>query len=208
MSSIRFVQDSLHLRGAALALLLLGVTALPAAAQEDDRRFYAGAALGIADYEGGYEGLTYDDAPLALQAYGGYRVGERWSVELGFQRVGDIETGEIAGSGTDRLEISEQFDMAIVRALLSVPLSDLLGWRRKFSLFGTVGYHVSDARRVVLELESLVEDSQTREEYGLVLGAGVRYELGKVELRGYVEWLDLGDMAETWTTGVGVELRF
>jgi len=188
--------------------LLLGMSVLPASGQEAERGIYAGVAVGAADYEGGYAGVIYDDAPITWQVFGGYRLGERWSVELGYQRFGDIDAENVRGSGIEWLEIGEQLDMVVVRGVLSVPLGELFSWRRRISLFGSVGYHLSGSQREVRKLPSLVSETDEREESGFALGGGARYELDAVELRGYVERLNLGRTDVTWTAGVGMEFRF
>lgn len=208
MPRIANARRLLALGAAALTMSIFGVGASPAAAQEIERGIYAGIAIGTADYEGGYQGVSYDDTPITWQVLGGYRLGDRWSVELGYQRVGDIDANDVRGSGTERLDISERLDMAIVRGVLAVPLGELFGWRRKISLFGSVGYHLSESRRDVLELQSLRRSIETREESGFALGGGARYEVGAIELRGYVERLNLGRTDETWSAGVGMEFRF
>lgn len=187
--------------------MLLGLSVLPAGAQQAGR-LYVGAELGLAAYRDGYAGVTYEDRPLAMQGFAGYRLDDRWSVELAYERLSGIESGQVAGSGTERLDIGSRLDTAAVRAILTVPLSELLRCRKRIAIFGAAGYHSSEARSDVLELGSQARTRITTQESGPTVGGGVLYGLGKIDLRGYAEWLQRDGTSKTWTTGVAFQYRF
>jgi hypothetical protein len=171
-------------------------------------RLYAGAGLGLADYKGAFEGVSYNDRPFSLQAFGGYRISDRWSMELAYARSDDIESGEIAGSGVERLDIDAQLETKIVRALLTLPLSEALGWQKNVRVFGTIGYHDSESRSEIAELGSGEKRTDRQNDSGLAFGGGILYGIGKIDLRGYVEWLDRDTVDDAWSGGVAVEYGF
>jgi hypothetical protein len=191
-----------------LAVPLAALAACPVIAEEQGSRFYAGAGIASADFEDRHVGIGYDDAPLAWHAYGGFRFRDRIAFELGYKTLGDIESGEIAGSGMERLEIGSEFDAVFGRLRASLSLSELFGWQRQFTVFGTIGYFDSETNRRVVEFGASRTSDVSIDDGGIALGAGLIYRLGKVDLRGYVERFEVGDGAETFDVGVAAEIAF
>jgi hypothetical protein len=92
--------------------------------------------------------------------------------------------------------------------LREISLRELFGWRRDWRMFGVAGFYGSDLERTVTLLGSGAPASARDRDAGLFVGAGVIYELGRVELRGYVRELGVLDGGEAREAGGAVQFRF
>ncbi|HEY8519699.1 MAG TPA: outer membrane beta-barrel protein [Gammaproteobacteria bacterium] len=195
-------------RSATLALLGL-LAPLGALAERGTTGPYAGLGVATTPYEHRYGGIVYDASrPLGWQAYAGYRLSDRLAVEAAYQRFPGIESGEIAGSGLDRLSISGDLEAITVRGRLGVSLAELLGWRREIEVFATAGYRRSDLDLDVAELRSGTATKVSEDGAALALGVGASYRIGRLHLRGFAECADLEPLRSDWDAVIAVEIRF
>lgn len=195
--------------GALLGVLALLVT-LPSLGQQgpEPSRIYAGAGLAGVDFDDRYQGAIYGDTSTGWQIYGGYRLGDRTAIEAAYKSFGNLSARDVAGSGIERLDVSAALDVAVVRALWALPMAEVFGWRREFSLFGTLGYYSATTKRRAVELNSLVATSASARDSGLAFGGGVIYRLGRVELRGHFERLAVDRIDRARDVGVAVQFTF
>lgn len=98
-----------------------------------------------------------------MQLYGGYQLKELMAIELALDRYSGIDSGDILGSGVQRLNISADQTSVIARGVFSLPLEDMLRRHQKITLFGSIG---------------------------LALGAGVIFEVSRMRLRATLQSLD------------------
>ena len=189
-----------------VAITCLGWTALPVAAQEADR-FYLGAGIGVADYESVYEGVAYADTPLGAHLYGGVQLRDRVAVELALTSLADIESGDILGSGIERLRISADYRAIAVKGRFSVALAEVVPRWRKWTVFGTAGAYASEERRHVVELVSSQTSDDVTDDSGLVFGAGAIYGFSRLSVRASLESFD-GRHADHTAIDVAVEFGF
>jgi outer membrane protein with beta-barrel domain len=191
---------------AALAALAAG----PAAADDDDddaSKLYAGVGLGVTDFSGDHEGITYSDTPVGWQLYGGYQAREGAAVELAVERLAGIESGDILGSGVDRLRISAEHSSLTVRGVFNLSLEEVLRGRPKITVFGTVGLARLLEKRSVTELVTSRSTSVSERDTGLALSAGVTFEIAGVRIRTYLQSVDRAD-GDLNSVGAAAEFRF
>jgi hypothetical protein len=190
---------------------------LPAAAFADDAkdtgngRLYAGIGAATLTYEGEHEDVVFDDTSFGVEAYGGFKLSDNLSLELSLRSDDEaVDLNDVAGSGITRFDINSSWDTATVKAVGDLSLQELLSWRRDWRLFGALGYYRSDIDRTVVTLGTGTGAGETvrDDESGLMLGTGVLYKLGFVDLRGYVEWYGVFDRREAWNAGVAVQMSF
>ena len=171
--------------------------------------FYAGVTVGLSDVEDRYLGIEYGDAPWTLQATAGYRFDWIWSVEAAWQTLGDVEANDVRGSGIDRLDFTTNVDSASLRVRLWFPASDLYNLNRPLVVYGFAGVHASDIARSATELTSESMFGEEETDYGLNIGAGVVIGLGRFNLRGSVERIDLDSSDGSIVSAmVGIEFYF
>lgn len=176
---------------------------------DGDGRFYAGLGAATLEYEGTHDGLPFDDTSFGLEAFGGFRLRDNLSLEVSYQSDSDaVDLNDIPGSGTTRLDINRSWDTATVKAVGDLSLQELLSWRRNWRLFGALGYYRSDVDRTAVDLGTGASETVRGDESGLLLGTGVLYELGFIDLRDYVESYGVFDDREAWDAGVAGRMSF
>src|SRR6187549_444957 len=126
------------------ALLHPLLWASPAAAADDDAdaaasKLYAGVGLTATDFESDHGGIAYAEPVAGLQLYGGFQLKELMAVELALDRYAGIDSGDILGSGVQRLNISADHTSVIARGVFSLPLEEVLRRHQKITLFGSIG---------------------------------------------------------------------
>jgi len=191
---------------AVLVVAVLMATAAPSGAQESER-FYVGAGLGVLDYRGDFEGIGYSESPPLLRLYGGWQVRERTAVEVAVGQAAGFSTGEIRGSGLERLDIAADYRSVAVRGVFSVALRDVVPKWQRLTLFGTVGGFSASEKRQVDQLVAGQVRADVAKDSGITLGAGVLYRLSKLNLRASFEQLD-GRDANQSALEIGTEFRF
>ena len=172
--------------------------------------FYAGLTVGLSDFEDQYLRVGYGDTVWAAGASIGYRFDWVWSVEAAWQTFGDIEERGVLGSGTDRLDITTSLDAASLRLRLWFPMSELYNLRRQITLFGFAGVQASMLERSAVETTSSSSFREEETNYGLTVGGGLIYRLGKFNLRGSIDWVDINSVDDGRITSAtfGIEFNF
>ena len=197
--------------GALLHPLLCAAPAAAADADEDAgagaSKLYAGVGLGATDFESDHGGITYGETVAGLQLYGGFQVKELMAIELALDRYSGIDSGDILGSGVERLRISADYSSLMLRGVFSLPLEDVLRRHQKITLFATAGLAHSTEDRHVTELTSSRQTQVSESDDGLVLGAGVTFDVSRVRLRATLQSLDRPG-ADLNSIGVAAEFRF
>jgi hypothetical protein len=168
---------------------------------------YAGVGLGITDFNSDHERIGYSDTPVGWQLYGGYQAREGAAVELAVERLAGIESGDLLGSGVERLQISAEQSLFTVRGVFNLSLEDVLRGRQKVTVFGTVGVARLLEERSVTELVSSRSTSVSERDTGLALSAGVTFEIAGVRLRTYLQSVDRAD-GDLNSIGATAEFRF
>jgi outer membrane protein with beta-barrel domain len=202
------VRPAIRLVVVASAATLAALAAGPAAADDDDAsKLYTGVGLGVTDFSGDHTGITYSDTPVGWQLYGGYQMRESAAVELAIERFSGIESGDILGSGVDRLRISTEHSSFTVRGVFNLSLQEVLRSRPKVTVFGTVGLARLLDKENVTELVTSRSTSATERDTGLALSAGVTFEIAGVRIRTYLQSVDRaeGDLNSLWAAA---EFRF
>jgi hypothetical protein len=189
--------------GAVLAVL----STAAAAAEDEPSKLYAGVGLAATNFESDHEGIGYSAAPVGWQLYGGLQARERMAVELAIDRVTGMDSGDILGSGVERLRISAQNSSITMRGVFSLSLDGVLPKRQKITLVGSVGLARTSEERSVTELTTSRQTSVSEDENGLVLGAGALFNLSRLRLRAHYQTLDRsGPSLDSF--GVAAEFRF
>ena len=142
-----------------------------------------------------------------LQLYGGFQVRELTGIELALDRYSGIDSGDILGSGVQRLNISAEHKSVIVRGVFSLPLEEVLRRHQKITLFATAGLAHSVEKRSVTELTTATETEVSESDDGLALGAGVIFEVSRMRLRATLQSLDREGPSVN-SVGVAAEFRF
>lgn len=198
-----------RLAAAAAPLVLVALLATePAAAQESNRgKLYAGVGLAVADFDSAHDGVGYGATPPGLQLYGGFQARELLGVELAIDHLAGIESGELLGSGVERLRISAEHSSVTLRGVFSLSLQDVLRRRPKIKVLATAGAARAVEKRSVLELTTARHTTVSERETALVLGAGVAFELERVHLRTFFQSADRKHGSLN-SVGVAAEFRF
>jgi opacity protein-like surface antigen len=204
--AIRFVAAAV---GALLHPLLWAAPAAAADADEDAgaSKLYAGVGLAATDYESDHGGIAYGEPVAGLQLYGGFQLKELMAVELALDRYSGIDSGDILGSGVQRLNISADHTSVIARGVFSLPLEEVLRRHQKITLFATAGLAHSSEKRSVTELTTATETEVSESDDGLALGAGVIFEVSRMRLRATLQSLDREGPSLN-SVGVAAEFRF
>lgn len=171
--------------------------------------FYAGVAVGLSDVEDRYLGISYGDTLPTLQAVAGYRFNWNWSVEATWQTLDEIDDRNVRGSGLDRIDFSSGVDSASLRLRFWIPVSDLYGLSRPLSVYGFAGAHASDIERAATELNAGEPFGETETDYGVTFGGGIVVGIGRLNLRGSAERIELdASNGNIFTATVGLEFYF
>jgi len=201
---------AIRIAAAAGALLHPLLWAAPAAAEDKDKepsKLYAGVGLAATDFESDHGGIPYGETVAGLQLYGGYQLKELMGIELALDRFSGIDSGDILGSGVQRLNISADHTSVIARGVFSLPLEDVLRRRQKITLIGTLGVAHTIEDRNVTELTTGTETNVSETDDGVALGAGVIFELKRVRWRATLQSVDR-EGPSLGSIGVAAEFRF
>lgn len=199
---------AIRVAAAAGALLHPLLWAAPAAGEDAAAsKLYAGVGLTATDFESDHGGIAYGEKVAGLQLYGGYQAKELMAIELALDRYSGIDSGDILGSGVQRLRISAEHSAVMLRGVFSLPLEDVLKRHQKITLFGSVGLAHSTEDRHVTELITSRETEVSETDDGLALGAGVIFEVSRLRLRATLQSLDREGPSLN-SVGVAAEFRF
>jgi hypothetical protein len=198
-------------RAAAVALAAASIAAHAHAAEPGESigaRLYAGVGAASARFDDQYEGIGLADTSIGLGLYAGVRLRERLAIELSYEAFDAIDLHDVAGSGVLRFDAKTERRSTMLGVLREISLRELFGWRRDWRMFGVAGFYGSDLERTVTLLGSGARSSVGDSDAGLFVGAGVIYQLGRVELRGYLRELGVLDRGEAREAGGAVQFRF
>jgi hypothetical protein len=171
-------------------------------------RFYAGAGVASLSFDDGYGGIAFSDTSAAIALFGGFTLNDRLSLELSFDSFDAIDLHDLAGSGIVRFDVKTRRRTAAFSVLREVSLKDVFDWKRDWRVFGMAGAYRSNLSRSVLIRNTGVSSSSDDDFAGLVLGAGVLYRVGGVDVRGYVRQFGVSDHNEAREVGIAVQRRF
>jgi OOP family OmpA-OmpF porin len=159
-----------------LAVIVALAFVAPAAAQQQDRGFYAGASLGQSKAKSSCDGLagtgiSCEDTDTAWKVFGGYQFMRHFAVELGYSDLGEVT----ATAGANRLSVeSSAFELVGVGIL---PVAD------RFSVFAKVGLYRADTEATSNIAALNGKENNTDLTYAL----GARYDFtGKVGA--FLQW--------------------
>lgn len=172
---------------AGLATLLLATNAIA----EEESKFSAGGAFGLATIEIEEQGLSFDASGLGWKAFGRYMFSQNFGVEGGYVDFGSIDD--------DVLGVNVEFDASGLDAFFvgGGAVSD------KLDLFGKLGLVAWDAD---LNVDGLTTSDDGTD---LALGFGGTYRATeKLLIRGEWEWFDVEDTDAVSMLSVGAEFRF
>lgn len=178
-----------------LACCCAGSVAAAEASKDSDppHRYYAGISFANLDFHDQTGGIQFHDTSFGLGVFGGAHLQERLSLELSFDSFVAIDLRDLAGSGVSRFDVRSERRTVAMSVVREVSMRDVFEWRRDWRLFGMAGVYRSSIDRSVTVLgsgSSSIDDRIT----GALLGGGVLYRLGSVDLRGYFrEFGVLGD---------------
>lgn len=185
----------------------LAITATGSVAAEDTARLYAGVGLGVTNFTSDHDGIDYSDRPVGWQIYGGWQTRESTAFELAVEHLAGIQMDDLLGSGVERLRISADHTTFAVRAVYNLSLQEVLRRRKKIAVFGTLGLARLLEERNVVELTTSQSTSVSERATGLVLGAGVTFEIAGIRLRAYLQSIDRAD-DNLNSLGAAAEFRF
>ena len=197
------------MRWMACALL---ATASGSALAQDVSGAYVGATFGNLTYTEKADGLvsqsSFDDSSSTYRIYGGYRLGRRLALELGYSRSDGIsDTVDMDVGGVVPVDISSDFTMTTARALMHFPIGAERLPFVSLSFFAGLGYYDANSTwSGSVDGSQLVAFDST--ENGSTALLGLQLDFPKVSVRGEYEWFDTDANVDIWTTGIGVIFRF
>lgn len=184
------------------------VLAQDARSPGDEPRLYAGVGAADLELAAAHAGTRIRDSSLGLGVHGGFKLRERLAIEVSYGSADAVELDDVWGSGTTRFDVASDWSTLAVRAVGELSLQEWLRWRRNWRLYGALGGYESRVTHRVTTRGTSVTERVRDDEAGLMLGTGVLYAVGPVDLRAYVEWYGVLDELEARATGVAVQWRF
>lgn len=175
---------------------------------EPAHRFYAGVTLGSLDFHDRYAGVNLHDSSVGLGVFGGAYLKDRLSLELWYDSFTAIDLHDVAGSGVTRFDVQSRRRTAALSVVREVSMRDIFEWRRDWRLFAMGGVYRSSIGRSVTVLGTGERSSAGEGITGVLLGVGVLYKVGPVDLRGYVREFGVTDTREGRDIGIVVQRRF
>jgi len=173
---------------------------------------YIGATVGSLTYTERADGLVsqsdFDDSSSTYRLYGGYRLGKRLALELGYSKSDGIEdTVDLDLGGVVPVDLSSDFSMTTARLLMHFPINAERLPFVSLSFFAGVGIYDADldSSGSVGGLQLVTAQSS---EDGSTALLGLQLDFPKVSVRGEYEWFDTESSVDLWTTGIGVIFRF
>jgi hypothetical protein len=174
---------------------------------EAAHRFYAGVTVGTLEFNDSYRGVPFHDNSVGLGVFGGAYLKDRLSLELSYDSFAAIDLHDLAGSGISRFDVDTARRTIAVSVVREVSMRDVFEWRRDWRFFGMAGVYRSSLERSVTLLGANESASDDRIS-GALLGGGVLYRVGPIDLRGYFrEFGVLGDK-EGREFGLVVQRKF
>ncbi len=174
---------------------------------------YMGATVGNLTYTEQADGLIsssdFDDSASAYRLYGGYRLGKRLALELGYATsdgVSDTIDMDLLGSFVP-VEVSNDFTLTTARALLHFPISAERLPFVSLSVFAGLGVYDADIESTGTIAGLPFAVTETTDDGSTAL-LGLQVDFPKVSIRGEYEWFDTQSSVDIWSAGVGLIFRF
>ena len=191
-----------------IACALLAVASGSTFAQ-DVSGAYVGATVGNLTYTEEADGLVstsdFDDSGSTYRLYGGYRLGRRLALELGYARSDGISDTVDLG-GVVPVDITSDFSITTARALMHFPVNAERLPFVSLSFFAGIGIYDTDVESTGTSGQQSLAFSSTED--GSTALLGLQVDFPKVSLRGEYEWFDTESNVELWTAGIGLIFRF
>jgi hypothetical protein len=175
---------------------------------DSPHRFYAGVTLGNLDFHDSYGGVHFNDASVGLGVFGGAYLKDHLSLELSYDSFAAIDLHDLAGSGVTRFDVESRRRTVALSVVREVSMRDIFEWRRDWRVFGMAGVYRSNIGRSITVLGTGQSSSADEGITGALLGAGVLYKVGPVDLRGYFREFGVLDNKEGRDIGIIVQRRF
>ncbi len=172
------------------------------------QRWYAGVNLGSLDFRDSYAGVGLHDTSVGLGVFGGAYLKDRLSLELSYDAFTAIDLRDVAGSGVKHFDVKNQRHTVALAVVREVSMRDIFEWRRDWRFFGVAGAYRSDLDRSVTMLGASEPVRTADRINGVLLGGGVLYRLGPVDLRGYFREFGMLEDKEGHEIGVVVQRKF
>jgi hypothetical protein len=174
---------------------------------------YMGATVGNLTYTEQADGLIsssdFDDSASAYRLYGGYRLGKRLALELGYATsdgVSDTIDMDLLGSLVP-VEVSNDFTLTTARALLHFPISAERLPFVSLSAFAGLGVYDADIESTGTIAGLPFVATETTDDGSTAL-LGLQVDFPRVSVRGEYEWFDTESSVDIWSAGVGLIFRF
>ena len=174
---------------------------------------YMGATVGNLTYTQQADGLVssseFDDSASAYRLYGGYRLGSRFALELGYATsdgISDTIDVDLAGN-LESVDVTNDVTMTTARALVHFPISAERLPFVSLSLFAGLGIYDAETQSTGSFAGAPFATTESTDDGSTAL-LGVQVDFPKVSLRGEYEWFDTESNVDIWSAGVGLIFRF
>jgi len=173
---------------------------------------YLGATLGDLTYTERADGIVaqsdFDDSASAFRLYGGYRLGSRLALELGYAEAdGLVDTVDMDLNGIVPVDVSSDFTVTTARALLHFPIRAERLPFVSLSIFAGAGVYDADLK-TESNISGLSMGAVESSEDGSTAVLGVQIDFPKVSIRSEYEWFDTESTVDISSVGVGLIFRF
>ena len=173
---------------------------------------YLGATLGDLTYTERADGIVaqsdFDDSASAFRLYGGYRLGSRLALELGYAEAdGLADTVDMDLNGIVPVDVSSDFTVTTARALLHFPIRAERLPFVSLSIFAGAGVYDADLK-TESNISGLSMGTVESSEDGSTAVLGVQIDFPKVSIRSEYEWFDTESTVDISSVGVGLIFRF
>lgn len=173
---------------------------------------YLGATLGDLTYTERADGIVaqsdFDDSASQFRVYGGYRLGRRLALELGYAETDGIaDTVDMDLNGIVPVDVSSDFTVTTARALVHFPIGAERLPFVSLSIFAGAGVYDADLKSEG-NLAGLSTGTVESTEDGSTALLGVQIDFPRVSIRGEYEWFDTDSTVDIWSAGVGLIFRF
>ncbi len=184
-----------------------------AALAQDVSGAYMGATIGNLTYTQQADGLVnssaFDDSASAYRLYGGYRLGSRLALELGYATsdgISDTIDMDLLG-GFVPVEVTNDVTITTARALVHFPISAERLPFVSLSVFAGLGLYDAETQSTGSFAGIPFAVTESTEDGSTAL-LGVQVDFPKVSIRGEYEWFDTDSNVDLASAGVGLIFRF
>jgi len=193
------------------AIVLAGLLASPAFGQ-DVSGGYIGATLGDVTYTEQADGIVtqseFDGSASAFRLYGGYRLGRRLALELGYAQTDSVsDTVDMDLNGILPVDVSSDFTVTTARALVHFPIDAERLPFVSLSIFAGAGVYDADISSKANFVGLPLGPIKTSEDGSTAL-LGLQVDFPRVSIRGEYEWFDTDSAVDIRSTGIGLIFRF